>query len=89
MNNLKKPKQNPVGFYKAGQKYKQSKKTNPRKLRIKQERKRKNEITREDKTGKKVEIVAFPQLEQILLQLQRAKKRTDAMARVLGEIFPR
>ena len=74
MNRLKKLKQNPLGLHTARPMYRSSKKTSLKKSKIRQRKKRNERVTKEGKIGKKIEMVAPLQLEQILLKSQKAKK---------------
>lgn len=69
-NILKKPNQNLVSPHKARQTRRPNKKIKPRKPIIKQEKKRKEEYIRENKTRRKIEIVASLKLELLLLRLR-------------------
>ena len=82
MNSLKRLIQNLMNPHKARLMYRSNKKLRPKKPK-------KERLTKEDKTGEKVVIVALPQLKQMPIRSQRAKKRINKMVKALKGTFLR
>ena len=68
MNSFKRLNQNPVDTHRARSTHKSNKETRQRRPRIKQRRKRNQEVTRKDETIEKAAMVAPLQPEQMPLR---------------------
>lgn len=63
-----------------------SKRSRPKRLKIRSKRKRKKDYIKDNKTDKKVKIVISLQLKLMLFKPQKAKRRSNTMAKALKKM---